>query len=88
MVGDQPEQRRHEAGTDISACHLYADNGLRAFCTEVVRCGVDDARIHRRASQPDHDQTCKGDDVRTGQKHDNNAGCNDRLSQTDHLYII
>ena len=54
----------------------------------MIRCGVDDAWIHRCASQTDQDQSDKGYDVRTGQKHDNDSGCNDRLSQTDHLHIV
>ena len=54
----------------------------------MIRRRVDDAGIYRRASQSDQNQPCKGYDVRTGQEHDNDAGCNNSLPQTDHLYII
>ncbi len=88
VVRDQSEERRHETGADVGACHLYADDCLRPFCTEMIRCGVDDARVYRSASQTDDDQTRKGNDIRTGQEHDDDAGGDDPLSQTDHLHII
>ena len=28
VVGDESEDRRHDAGADVGACHLYADDSL------------------------------------------------------------
>lgn len=56
VVGDQPEQGRHQAVAHIGAGHLHADDGLRAFRAEVRRCGVDDAGIDGSAAQPHKDQ--------------------------------
>ena len=56
MVGNEPEDRRHDTGADIGAGHLNSDDCLGFIRTEVCRCGMDDTGIHRSASQSDQDQ--------------------------------
>ena len=42
MVCDQSEQRRHQAGADIGAGHLHADDALGVLRPEIRGRGVDD----------------------------------------------
>ena len=46
MVGYEPEDRRHDAGADVGAGHLNADDGLGFICAKMRRCGVDDAWVY------------------------------------------
>ena len=47
-VAEQSEQRGNECRADIGARHLYPDYSTGVFRPEVVRRGVNDARIYRR----------------------------------------
>lgn len=58
-IAEQPEQRRNECRADIGARHLYSDYSARVFRPEVVRSGVNDARIYRRAAETYHNE-CRG----------------------------
>ena len=63
-IAEQPEQRGNECRADIGARHLYSDYSARVFRPEVVRCGVNDARIYRRAAEPDYDKSRGGEKIR------------------------
>ena len=52
MVCHEAEKRRDQAGSDVGAGHLHADERLGALRPEGGRRGVDDARVDGRASQP------------------------------------
>ena len=56
VLGDQAKQRRHKTGAGIGKCHLYADNGLAQFRSEINGCFVDNGGINRRAAAADKDQ--------------------------------
>lgn len=88
MVGDQTEQRRHEAGTGISACHLDADQSLRTVSAEVLRRGVDDARVDGRASEPDCDQSCQSGGFSKRQEQKDNTEYDQSLTEPYHLRIV
>ncbi len=88
MVGDQTEQRRHDAGAGISACHLDADQSLRTVSAEVLRCGVDDARVDGRASEPDRDQSCQSGGFSKRQEQKNDAQHDQSLTEPYHLRIV
>lgn len=58
-IAEQPEQRRNECRADIGARHLYSDYSAGVLRPEVVRRGVNDARIYRRAAETYHNE-CRG----------------------------
>ena len=60
MVGNQPEEGRHQAGARVGAGHLDANDRLGPIRAEVVRRGMNDAGINGRAAQADQDQSRKG----------------------------
>ena len=68
MVGDQAEQRRHQAGSRVGGGHLYADDGLGFVCSEQEGRGVDDAGINRRAAESDDDQARQSKEISEGQQ--------------------
>ena len=44
-IGQHTEQRRHQAGAEIGAGHLHADNGLGFVRAEVIRRRMDQTGI-------------------------------------------
>lgn len=50
-VSEETEDGRDECRADIGARHLYSDYSAGVFRPEVVRRGVNDARIYRRAAE-------------------------------------
>lgn len=63
-VAEQPEQRRNECRADIGARHLYSDYSAGVLRPEVVRRGVNDARIYRRAAETYHNECRGGEKIR------------------------
>ena len=57
VVGNETEQRRHQAGAGIGTGHLDADQRLGAVSAEVSGGGVDDAGINGSAAQADEQQS-------------------------------
>lgn len=58
-VSEEAEHGRNECRTDIGARHLYSDYSAGVLRPEVVRRGVNDARIYRRAAETYHNK-CRG----------------------------
>lgn len=81
-VAEQPEQRGNEGRADIGARHLYSDYRAGIFCPEIVRRGVDNARIYRRAAETYHNECRGGEKIRI-HRHEQAAyaaykyGCSD-----------
>lgn len=63
-IAEQPEQRRNECRADIGARHLYSDYSAGVLRPEVVRRGVNDARIYRRAAETYHNECRGGEKIR------------------------
>lgn len=63
-VAEQPEQRGNEGRADIGARHLYSDYSTRVFRPKVVRRGVDNARIYRRAAETYYNKRRGGEYIR------------------------
>ena len=63
-IAEQPEQRRNECRADIGARHLYSDYSAGVLRPEVVRRGVNDARIYRRAAETYHNECRGGEEIR------------------------
>lgn len=51
MLGNETEERRHQAGSHIGGGHLYADDGLRFIWAEIVRCRVDETGVDGGTAQ-------------------------------------
>lgn len=56
MIRDDAENWRHQAGPNVSACHLNSDDSLRFVRSKIGRCCVDNAGVNRSASQSDDDK--------------------------------
>lgn len=63
-VAEETEDGRNECRADIGARHLYSDYSAGVLRPEVVRRGVNDARIYRRAAEPDYDKSRGGEEIR------------------------
>lgn len=63
-VSEEAEQRRNECRADIGARHLYSDYSAGVLRPEVVRRGVNDARIYRRAAETYHNECRGGEKIR------------------------
>lgn len=63
-IAEQPEQRRNKCRADIGARHLYSDYSAGVLRPEVVRRGVNDARIYRRAAETYHNECRGGEEIR------------------------
>ena len=84
MVGDQAEQRRHQAGAHIGAGHLHADHGLGTGRAEMLRRGMDDAGVDGRAAQPYQHKPGQGQPLRTGQGQRQDARGDEPQTHADH----
>lgn len=85
--GERAEERRHQRRAGIGACHLHADDRLRALCAEVGGRGVDQAGIDRRAAEPDEDQPGERGAVPDGEQHQQDAKRDNPQSQAHHLPV-
>ena len=63
-VSEEAEHGRNECRADIGARHLYSDYSTRVLRPEVVRRGVNDARIYRRAAETYHNECRSGEYIR------------------------
>lgn len=45
MLGQEAEERRHQAGSHVGRGHLYTDDGLRFICAEIAWCRVDETGV-------------------------------------------
>ena len=59
VLRNEPEKRRDQAASAIGGGHLYANDGLAQFLTEVDRRFVNDRRVNGRAAAADEDQPGK-----------------------------
>ena len=64
VVAEETEDGRNKCRADIGARHLYSDYSAGVFRPEVVRRGVDDARIYRRAAETYYNKRRGGEDIR------------------------
>ena len=67
-IGQHAEQRRHQAGAEVGAGHLHADDGLGSVRAEVVRRRMDQAGIDRCAAHADGDEADHGRHSTNGQE--------------------
>ena len=81
VVGDQAEERRHQAVADVGAGHLNADQGLGMLSAEMRRGGVDHTGVDGGAAQADEDQACNGSPLAQGQEHGTDARQDHRLAR-------
>lgn len=63
-VAEETEDGRNEGRADIGARHLYSDYSTRVFRPKVVRRGVDNARIYRRAAETYYNKRRGGEYIR------------------------
>lgn len=63
-VSEEAEHGRNECRADIGARHLYSDYSAGVLRPEVVRRGVNDARIYRRAAETYHNECRGGEEIR------------------------
>ena len=87
VIGNQPEQRRHQTGAHIGAGHLDTDNRLRFFRAEVVRRGMDNAGVDGSTAKPNQNQSCEGGVFPQRQQKSSNSNRDDSLSQPDELRV-
>ena len=88
MIGNQSEQRRHQCDTNISTCHLYADQRLGIVRAEVLRCRMNDTRINRRTSKTDYDETDQGAGLTCRKQDQQNSDSYREKAHADHLMIL
>lgn len=63
-VSEEAEHGRNECRADIGARHLYSNYSAGVLRPEVVRRGVNDARIYRRAAETYHNKSRGGEYIR------------------------
>lgn len=63
-IAEQPEHGRNECRADIGARHLYSDYSAGVLRPEVVRRGVNNARIYRRAAETYYNKRRGGEYIR------------------------
>ena len=63
-VAEEAEHGRNECRADIGARHLYSDYSTRVFRPEIVRRGMYNARIYRRAAETYYNKRRGGEYIR------------------------
>lgn len=87
-IGDQSENRRHQAGAGIGGRHLHSDHGLRSFRSEMLWSGMNDRGINWSAAQARKSQAGKSGDFTKREQEQQNACQQKSLSQPYHLCVI